>query len=78
MDGQRGHSVIKFENKHNGRYYYLQTEKDLFGDWIIHIIRGGISSRRRRIIFCDSLMAVREKIRHIGQIRLKRGYTLIQ
>lgn len=75
--------MIKFENHSNGRYYYIYTERDLLGDDIVYVIRGGLHRRgilKRIVIQLD----VQEKssstdkiIAQITKTRLKRGYTLV-
>lgn len=70
--------MIKFENKVNGRFYYLQVKRDIFDDLVIHITRGGRHVSHVSLVFCDNDRSVRDKIRQITQRRLARGYTLIQ
>lgn len=70
--------MIKFENSTNGRFYYIDVKKDLFGDLCIHITRGGLNSSVSRLIFCDNGRMVREEIRRISKLRVQRGYTLIE
>lgn len=70
--------MLKFENKLNGRFYYIEIKKDLFGDLVINTIRGGRNISLQRIIFCDNAGSIRDKIREISQRRISRGYTLIQ
>ncbi len=70
--------MLKFENKNNGRFYYIEIKKDLFGDLVINTIRGGSNVSVQRIIFCDNAVSVRDKIRQIVKRRTARGYTLIQ
>jgi len=70
--------MIKFENKENGRYYYLMIERDLFDDFVLRIIRGGIYARRS---ICQykalSEDAIEKEIQRLSRIRLQRGYTLV-
>jgi hypothetical protein len=70
--------MIKFENKLNGRFYYIQIERDLFNDLMVNIIRGGVHVTVQRYIFCGDAGSVREKVRQITERRLRRGYTLVQ
>ncbi|MFI5405450.1 MAG: hypothetical protein ACHQ1D_02935 [Nitrososphaerales archaeon] len=70
--------MIKFENRSNGRFYYIGVKKDLFGDLVIHIIRGGANVSVSRLIFCDNDRTVREEIRRISKLRISRGYTLVE
>jgi hypothetical protein len=73
----RGHSMIKFENKTNKRYYYINIEKDIFGDTVLHITRGGVNCSVSRLIYCPDPHACRVQIDRISKTRLRRGYTLI-
>ena len=76
MDNLRG-VMIKFENRTNGRFYYISVKKDLFGDLCVHITRGGRNSSIGRLIFCGNGRMVREEIRRISKLRIQRGYTLV-
>ena len=69
--------MIKFENKLNGRFYYVEIKKDLFEDVVIHIRRGGRNALVERLIFCSDARAAREELRIIHKRRIERGYTLV-
>lgn len=69
--------MIKFENKENGRFYYMRIEKDLFNDTVICVIRGGAHISVSRLIFCDGEMGARKEIDRLSRVRLQRGYTLV-
>lgn len=69
--------MIKFENKENGRFYYLSVKKDLFDEWVLVIFRGGANSRVVRTFGFNCLYSIQNEINRIAKIRLKRGYTLI-
>lgn len=69
--------MIKFENKNNGRFYYLEVKKDLFDDLVIHITRGGRNSSINHLIFCPDTHSCELQINRITKTRLRRGYTLI-
>jgi len=70
--------MLKFENKSNGRFYYVKVQKDLFGHLVINCNRGGHNYSIERILFCGDTREVREKIREIIKRRTARGYTLIK
>lgn len=70
--------MIKFENKSNGRYYYLHVETDIFGDNVLSVIRGGrVCMLRPRRLLAGSIEAIDQKIQEITGIRLRRGYTIV-
>jgi len=70
--------MIKFENKENGRYYYLHVEIDIFCNTNLLVTRGGIRSNLRpRVIFSGEMGKIEEEIARISRIRLQRGYTLV-
>ena len=58
------------------RYYQVYLEQDLFGDWSLRIVWGGIASRRGRMkstgvgSYEDGLGVIRE----IEKRRVQRGY----
>lgn len=68
--------MIKFENKSNGRFYYIEVKKDLFDELVIHITRGGRNHSVNYLIYCDNPCSCRSQIDRIKKIRLRRGYTL--
>ena len=70
--------MVKFENKSNGRYYYLVVETDLFGDNVLNITRGGAFFNRRNIrSVSGSMEEIQREITRLTKIRLQRGYTLV-
>lgn len=70
--------MLKFENKTNGRFYYVKVQKDIFGQWIINCNRGGVYYSVQRILFSGDVAAVRKKLQDIIKRRTARGYTLIK
>lgn len=70
--------MIKFENKANGRFYYVEVKRDLLGDLVININRGGSSYAIQRIVFCGDARSIRAKIREIIQRRTAKGYCLVR
>ena len=69
--------MLKFENKSNGRFYYIEVKRDMFGHGVVNIIRGGNNISVERIVFCGNARSIREKVRQISRRRTARGYTLI-
>lgn len=70
--------MIKFENPENGRYYYLLVQRDLLGDLVLMVYRGG----NHGLSFCRTINVgdtniIAEDIQKISKKRLKRGYKLI-
>lgn len=69
--------MIKFENKMNGRFYYLKVERDLLNDWVLTIINGGHFSRRVSHFGFNNLDIINRHIERITKRRLKRGYEIV-
>lgn len=69
--------MIKFENKANGRFYYLVVQKDLFNDQVLRVIRGGRHHVVSRVVAIGDDKIIQKSIRNIQNVRLKRGYILI-
>lgn len=69
--------MIKFENKVNGRFYYMRVENDLFGHLTLHIIRGGNHSVRTQLVGYNSAEQIDKEIARLSKRRTQRGYTLI-
>ena len=69
--------MIKFENKENGRFYYLNVKKDLFDEWVLVVIRGGRYTSLVRTYGFNCLYSIQNEINRITHIRIKRGYTLV-
>lgn len=72
--------TYRFENTETKRYYRLVLSQDLFGEWIVTKIWGGIGTASGRIIHIRCICR-EEAIKLIdGQfkIRKKRGYTLCE
>lgn len=70
--------MIKFENKNNGRYYYLFINRDIFGEFVLTTIRGGLNVRVMRHFGFNDLEKIHREIDRIKKRRLQRGYTLVQ
>lgn len=69
--------MIKFENKNNGRYYYLYVQKDLLNDFSLIILRGGRFSSRVHHIGFSSFIGCERAISRITKRRIKRGYEIV-
>lgn len=69
--------MIKYENKENGRYFYMYVERDELDDLVLVIMRGGRYNHvvRRYGFNCESRIEC-----ELGRLRKKRearGYTLV-
>jgi len=70
--------MLKFYNQTNGRYYYMSIERDLFDDYVLNVVRGGISKRIHYNPFVhQDVEKVHGEIARLSRIRLQRGYTLV-
>lgn len=70
--------MIKLENKTNGRFYYLITQRDLFNDLVLTVVRGGRGRNVIRSYGYNCQSRIEKKIRELTRIRLRRGYSLIE
>jgi len=68
--------MIKFENKSNGRFYYMEIRKDLL-DYVVVIVFGGSNVTRTRTIACDSRMDLHKELDRLSKRRIGRGYVLV-
>jgi predicted DNA-binding WGR domain protein len=71
-----GRAVNRWINPDKGRYYQVDLVQDLFGDWTLTQVWGGLGSRRGqvRIVYVPSYAAGVERIEHIAKRRQQRGY----
>ncbi len=69
--------MIKFENRSNGRYYYLMVQEDMLNEYVLTIIRGGYTSNVVRRMGFSSALVLQDKIDCLSKRRLQRGYSLI-
>jgi hypothetical protein len=69
--------MIKFENKTNGRFYYMQITSDLLNECVLRIFYGGSRVTRIRVVACDDRCSLQQIIEKISKRRLKRGYLLV-
>ena len=69
--------MIKFENPTNGRYYYLQIDRDILNDLVLTIIRGGSRSNSRvvRHFGYKCPLTIQREIQRICKVRLRHGYV---
>ena len=70
-------NMLRFENKENGRFYYLRLEKDVTDADILVIVRGGRNVRVTRSYSFDSRQDCEKKIRQVVRRRIRHGYTLV-
>lgn len=68
----------RFENRQTLRYYRTILSQDLFGDWVVTRVWGGIGKPSGRIthIPCPTYEDGIKLIDNIAKTRLKRGYAL--
>ena len=68
-----GGSMIKYERA-DGRYYYMSEQRDMTGDTVLVVVRGGHGVRVSRVYgFADT--AMREKrIKTLAKRRESHGY----
>jgi hypothetical protein len=66
-------------NAEKARYYQIYLDQDLFGDWTLIKVWGGVGSNRGGIACSGvaSLKAGMDEIEHISRRRSKRGYRRI-
>lgn len=69
--------MIKFENKNNGRYYYLSIRQDLLNQLVLTVLRGGRCSNVIRTIKFSCMESITREIQRLIQRRLKRGYSFV-
>lgn len=69
--------MIKFENKNNGRFYYLRVERDMLNERVLRIFFGGQDISRVRVISYDSPDKIEKEITRLTKKRLARGYELV-
>lgn len=68
----------RFEHSEKQRYYRILLSHDLFGDWIVTRIWGGIGKASGRVthIACSSYEEALMLIEKMIKIRKRRGYQL--
>ena len=63
-------------NAEKRRYYQVDLVQDLFGDWTLILVWGGLESRRgrMRVVYAPSYAEGLERIASIAKRRQQRGY----
>lgn len=69
--------MIKFENPTNGRFYYLQRNRDMFGDIVLTVFRGGHRTRIVRHYGYGSESDFSMAVSRLTKIRLRHGYVQV-
>ncbi len=69
--------MIKFENEKNGRFYYIDVDRDLFDELVIVVTRGGRFSSINKLIHCVDDVHCQAEINRLTRLRLQRGYTVV-
>ncbi len=69
--------MLKFENKTNGRFFYLSVNQDLLNDLVLTITRGGNHHRVIRHFGFSNEESLKKEIERLSKRRIKRGYSLI-
>ncbi len=66
----------RWEHVQKQRYYQVVLAKDLFGEWIVTRVWGGISKATGRIthLACPSYEEATKLVDKIAKNRLARGY----
>jgi len=68
--------LIKFENPNNGRFYYVNVQRDLLNHNVIIVYRGGIGGLSfHRTVYAGNEIDI--NIQKICKKRLQRGYILV-
>ncbi len=68
--------MCRWEHREKRRYYEVHFSRDLFGDWVVTRVWGGIDSARGQIRHTpvDPERAGWDLIEAIGRRRQQRGY----
>lgn len=78
MKTRAQHRAWVHREKH--RYYQVYLEQDLFGDWSLRTVWGGVGSRRGRVhnTGVGSYEEGLGQIREIEKRRAQRGYAVVR
>jgi hypothetical protein len=70
----------RFEHRQKQRYYRVILSQDLFGDWVVTRVWGGIGKATGRITHapCASYEEAMILIQGISKTRKRRGYELLE
>ncbi len=69
--------MIKFYNQTNKRYYYISINRDMLGDWVLCVNRGGIRVNVVRHYGYTDLSLLADKLKNMIKKRLRNGYVMI-
>jgi len=69
--------MIKFENQENGRFYYLRVQKDMTGDDVLVVVRGGRDISITRTYGFPNSQARDKRIKALMRRRIRNGYSLV-
>lgn len=69
---------LRFENHQTNRYYRLLLARDMFNDWVLTKVWGGINQATGRIIHqpCETLSDAMTLVQQTSHTRVKRGYMV--
>lgn len=64
-------------NHKKQRFYWLSIQEDLFGQWCVVKVYGGLRNNHSHEIWeiCESQLLASQRMFDIENIRLKRGYV---
>jgi hypothetical protein len=69
--------MIRFENRENGRFYYMVVEQDITNKLILNIIRGGKRVRVITSILFESPFLLKIELDKRSKRRIRNGYSLV-
>lgn len=69
--------MICFENRENGRFYYMKVGRDALNDLVLTVIRGGLRSSVIRHFGFNCKHTLQREIDKLAKRRLQRGYSLV-
>jgi predicted DNA-binding WGR domain protein len=69
--------MIYMIHKEKQRYYWLSIQQDIFEEWCVVKVFGGINNKHVRELWepCNSQLEASQRMFDIEKIRLKRGYV---
>ena len=72
--------TVRWENSLTKRYYLVMIEQDIFGQWVLIRVWGGIQTKlgRTQVSVLDNKNQGIEMLKMISIRRNQRGYRLIQ
>ena len=69
--------MLKFENPTNGRFYYIQINKDMLDDSVLCITFGGANVVRHRVHMRGDESLLHREVEKLSKKRIRRGYILL-